>query len=38
MDAALAVRARGELPAGVWRRVFALLGVVSVPFFRAFRV
>jgi hypothetical protein len=28
---------RGELPAGGWRRVLALLGVVSTPFFRAFR-
>ena len=36
-DAALALGDRGELPAGGWRRVFALLGVVPVPFFRAFR-
>ncbi len=28
---------RGELPEGGWRRVFALLGFVTVPFFRAFR-
>lgn len=27
---------RGELPEGGWRRVTALLGVTSVPFFRAF--
>ena len=26
-----------ELPAGGWRRVFALLGFTPVPFFRAFR-
>ncbi len=28
---------RGELPAGGWRRVLALLGVCSVPFFQPFR-
>ncbi|MDP8950727.1 MAG: hypothetical protein M3N18_00505 [Actinomycetota bacterium] len=28
---------RGELPEGGWRRVVALLGFVTVPFFRAFR-
>lgn len=28
---------RGELPAGGWRRLVALLGASSVPFFSAFR-
>src|SRR5215210_162832 len=36
-NAALPSGTRGELPVGGWRRVFALLGVVSVPFFRGFR-
>lgn len=35
-SASLSFRSRRELPAGGWRRVFALLGVVSVPFFRGF--
>ncbi len=35
-DAALPFEVRGELPAGGWRRVFALLGVVAIPFFRVF--
>ncbi len=37
VDAALARRSLDELPAGGWRRVFALLGFTPVPFFRAFR-
>jgi hypothetical protein len=28
--------ARDELPARGWRRIFALLGVMTVPFFGAF--
>ena len=36
-DATLPLEVWGELPAGGWRRVFALLGVAAVPFFRAFR-
>ncbi len=36
-DAALAWGSLDELPAGGWRRVFALLSFNSVPFFRAFR-
>jgi hypothetical protein len=31
-----ATRSREELPAGGWRRMLALLGIVAVPFFRAF--
>jgi hypothetical protein len=31
-----ATRSREELPAGGWRRILALLGIVAVPFFRAF--
>lgn len=34
---ALPFEVRGELPAGGWRRMLALLGVSAVPFFRAFR-
>jgi hypothetical protein len=37
LDAARIPEAREELPAGGWRRVFALMGVVATPFFRAFR-
>ena len=36
-NAALPSGEREEIPAGGWRRVLALLGVVSVPFFRGFR-
>ena len=36
-DTVLPFEVRGELPMGGWRRIFALLGVVAVPFFRAFR-
>jgi len=36
-DPALPFEVRGELPAGGWRRVFALLGVGAIPFFRGFR-
>jgi|SRR5215210_602172 len=36
-NTALPSEVRGELPAGGWRRIFALLGAVSVPFFRTFR-
>jgi hypothetical protein len=36
LDARLAPESREELPAGGWRRAFALLGVFSVPFLRAF--
>ena len=36
LDAARSLEGREELPAGGWRRVFALLGVVTVPFFGAF--
>ncbi len=36
-DVALAIRGQDEIPASGWRRVFALLSVASVPFFRAFR-
>ena len=35
--AALPLGGWDELPAGGWRRVFALLGFAPVPFFRAFR-
>jgi hypothetical protein len=37
VHANLALGGWGELPAGGWRRVFALLGFAPVPFFRAFR-
>ena len=37
LDATRPPGSRKELPAGGWRRVFALWGAVSVPFFRAFR-
>ena len=37
LDAARVPEAREELPAGGWRRVFALMGVVATPFYRAFR-
>jgi hypothetical protein len=36
LDATLAHESREELPAGGWRRAFALLGVLAVPFFGAF--
>jgi hypothetical protein len=36
-NTALLSEVRGELPAGGWRRIFALLDAVSVPFFRTFR-
>ncbi len=36
LDATRPVEGRGELPAGGWRRVVWLLGVVATPFFRAF--
>lgn len=36
-DAALTRRSLDELPAGGWRKIFALLGFAPVPFFRAFR-
>lgn len=35
LDATRPVEGRGELPAGGWRRVVALLGAVATPFFRA---
>ncbi len=38
LDATPAPESRGELPAGGWRRAFALLGVLAVPFFGAFSV
>ena len=38
LDAAVARESRKELPAGGWRRAFALLGTLSVPFFGAFSV
>jgi predicted GNAT family acetyltransferase len=37
LDATRSPGSRKELPAGGWRRAFALLGAFSVPFFRAFR-
>jgi hypothetical protein len=37
VQTALPLEVRGELPGGGWRRVLALLGVIAVPFFRAFR-
>ena len=37
VHANLALGGWDELPAGGWRRVFALLGFAPVPFFRAFR-
>jgi hypothetical protein len=36
MDAALPLESREELPTGGWRRIFALFGLVAVPFFGAF--
>lgn len=36
LDARVPRESRGELPAGGWRRMFALFGVFSVPFFGAF--
>ena len=36
-DTTLPFEVWDELPAGGWRRGFALLGSVAVPFFRAFR-
>jgi hypothetical protein len=36
-DTALFFGEQSELPKGDWRRVLALLGIVSVPFFRVFR-
>jgi hypothetical protein len=38
LDAAVARESRKELPAGGWRRAFALLGSLAVPFFGAFSV
>ena len=35
-DARRSLEGREELPAGGWRRIFALLGVFTVPFFGAF--
>lgn len=37
LDAARVPEIREELPAGGWRRVFALMGAVATPFSRAFR-
>ncbi len=36
LDATPAPESRGELPAGGWRRAFALMGFPAVPFFGAF--
>jgi hypothetical protein len=36
LDAARSVEGLEELPAGGWRRIFALLGTIAVPFFGAF--
>jgi hypothetical protein len=36
LDATLTREGREELPAGGWRRAFALLGALAVPFFGAF--
>jgi hypothetical protein len=36
LDAARSLEGRKELPARGWRRIFALLGIVTVPFFGAF--
>lgn len=36
LDPTLPLRSREELPAGGWRRMVALLGVPTVPFFGAF--
>lgn len=36
LNTARAAESRGELPAGGWRRMAALLGVLAVPFHRAF--
>lgn len=36
-DTVLPFEVRGELPVGGWRRIFALLGIVAVLLFRAFR-
>jgi hypothetical protein len=36
LDATLVPESRRELPAAGWRRTFALLGVLAVPFFGAF--
>jgi hypothetical protein len=36
LDATLGPESRKELPAGGWRRAFALLGTLPIPFFRAF--
>jgi hypothetical protein len=38
LDVAPASGSRGELPAGGWRRAFALFGALAVPFFGAFSV
>jgi hypothetical protein len=38
LDAAVVRESRKELPAGGWRRAFALLGSLAVPFFGAFSV
>lgn len=37
LDAARDPEVRKELPAGGWRRVLALMGIVATPFSRAFR-
>ena len=36
LDAANSLEVREELPARGWRRIFTLLGIITVPFFGAF--
>jgi hypothetical protein len=38
LDTAGSLESRRELPAGGWRRIFALFGALAVPFFGAFSV
>ena len=36
LDAASSLEVQEELPARGWRRIFTLLGIITVPFFGAF--